>query len=212
MDESLISRIFHAASSGRLTEEQYQLYLRLLDEDPDFREAERWEEFIDKYLSENADSELYEAAAKIKLSEKKAFVWSPYPVAAGIGVLLLAGWFVFQNTFQDKQEKLLVARFFDLYSGDVPAQGQLAYAEGDLPIAEQAVQLWHVHDQKERISYQLCSDTLRLYFSQIEDTTGFDVKYRLTYFSNDQSYYLVSGKKQLLKLTSCTANPQVLVR
>lgn len=214
MDESLINRIIHAARTGKLTEEQYLIYLRLLEEDPDFEQEIKWEEFLDKYLAASIDAEVYEAASKIKFPEKQPVFWQfNFTIAASLVLLLISGWFVFQYIFkQNEQPELLSQSLVELYSGDSIADGQIGYAEGELPIDVKTLKLWENTKQKEQVSYQFCSDTLQLYFRQIKDTTKFNSQYRLTYFSDTESYYLVSKNKALLKLTVCANKLQPLLK
>jgi len=214
MDESLINRIIHAARTGKLTEEQYLLYLRLLEEDPEFEQQIKWEEFLDKYLSASIDSEVYEAASKIEFPEKQpVFRQFNFAVAASLVLLLISGWFVFQYVFnKNDQPELLSQSLVELYSGDSIADGQIGYAEGELPIDLKTLKMWENAGQKEKVNYQFCNDTLQLYFQRIKDTTGFNAQYRLTYFSDNESYYLVSKNKALLKLTVCADKPQPLLK
>jgi len=211
MDESLRSRIINAARTGKLTEEQYRIYLKLLDEDPYFSEDVKWEEFWEQYLPVSHDEALYNAASSLKISKKEPIIRRVnYAIAAGIALFLVSGWFVLQQFLKKDRPTFAGAKTVELFSGDGLVEGQLGYAEGDMGIGERTWQLWESKDQKEKISYQFCSDTLRLYFRQIEDTTAFVSDYRLTYLSKDQSYYLVSKTKTALKLIPCTAQSRKL--
>ena len=213
MDESLRSRVINAARTGKLTEEQTRIYLRLLDEDPDFLDDVKWEELLDDHIQVSSDEALYYAAAKMKFPEKEPVIRTlNYAIAAGIALFLISGWLVYQQFLKKQNEPVLAgSRTVELFSGDAAVEGQLGYVEGDLGIGERTWQLWEAKDQKEKISYQFCSDTLRLYFRQIEDTTAFNSDYRLTYLSKDESYYLVSKAKLALKLSPCTSQPQKLI-
>lgn len=214
MDQYLISRIIHAAQAGRLTEQQYELYLKLLEKDPDFQSLIEWEEFLDIYLPAVKDSELYEASSKIEFPGRKQIIRNMnYAIAAGLALILVSGWVLYSLSGNaNRQPALLAHATLKLYSGDTTANDQLGYASGLLPIDVKTITYWQNKKQIPRVSYQFCSDTLNLFFKETSDTIGFSDRYRFTYFSDSRQYYLVSVDKELLKLTVCIGIPEPLLR
>lgn len=213
MDESQKSRIIHAARSGQLTVEQYELYIKLLDDDPDIEDDVKWEEFLDQYLPASIDAELYAAAAKIPFPEKTRVVGRiNYAVAASILLLIVSGWFAFDYFFGAGKPQFAATTPIEYFSGDTLPDGQLGYADGELAVGEKILKLWENERQKEKISYQFCNDTLNLYFREISDTTGFASDYRLTYFSETGSYFLIPKDELPVKLSICDEKPQPLTK
>ncbi|SEI49782.1 hypothetical protein SAMN05216327_10241 [Dyadobacter sp. SG02] len=211
MEESLKTRLILAARTGRLTEEEYELYLQLLEEDPDFREQAEWQDFLEESLPIARDAALYAAAKNYSYTERKPFYSKHrYAIAAGIAVLLVAGLGLYFGLSPATPE-MVAARKIDLYSGDNKPEGQLGYAEGDMPADEVSLKWWKSPDQESRISYLLCADTLNVYFREPADTVTFNATYKLTYFTKTQEYQLESKDKKKIPLENCSAEPKPLL-
>jgi hypothetical protein len=204
MDESTKMQLIRAAKTGKLTEDQYKVYLKLLEEDPDFREQVEWEDLLDKTLPVSMNAKLYAAADEhVFPVRRKFFEEYRYAVAATVTLLLVAGWLTFYFGFRNKEPEMVASRTIELYSGDNKPEGQLGYTEGDMPAGNVALQWYSDEDQQAGISYRFCADTLRLYFRQPADTLAFNAVYKLTYFTETQQYFLEAKNKARIQLDTC---------
>lgn len=214
MDSLLVSRIIHAAQTGRLTEEQYALYIKLLEKDPDFQSLVEWEEFLDRYLPVALETEKVQQqtpAPKPHIVPVKKRL--SYGAAASLALILLGGWLWYNFWASSGQKPVLMAHSsLRLYSDQSLPKDQLGYADGVLPIAMVNISFWHNKNQLGRLSYQFCNDTLKFYFKQSADTTNFVNRSRLMYSYASKQYYLTVPEKSLHKLQVCLDKPQILLK
>ncbi|CAG5009230.1 hypothetical protein DYBT9275_04450 [Dyadobacter sp. CECT 9275] len=212
MDDYQKERLIRAARTGKLTEEEYQLYYQLLEENPSLARDLEWEGFMDEHMPSAEDAELYEATARLTMPEETREVFPiGYRWAAAVVLLIIGGWLVFQFITDTTGPELASSGFLRFYSGDTRPDSQLGYAEGDGPVGRRGLKIWRNSRQQDLVNYQFCNDTLQLFFQDLEDTLLIQKSYRLVYKTDSAAFSMVSDKYPVVVLENCTDKPKTLI-
>lgn len=198
-----------AAKTGKLTDQQYEIYLKLIEEDPEFREQAAWEDFLEDTLPVSKDASLYEAFDTLTFAPRQPFMRQyGYAIAASVTLLLITGWLIFYFGMRETAPEMMSSRMIEVYNGENKIQGQLGYTQNDIPAGEIKLQWWKAPDQQAKLSYRLCDETLHLYFREPADTVTFNQTFKLSFLPKTQEYFLESQDNKRVKLLNCSEIPK----
>lgn len=221
MDKNQKNYLLRKAQSGELTEEEYEKYLELLQNDSSFFDELRWDEFLSLQTKIAQDEAFYDAANQFSMpSAPKTYpqqivaYFQQYPYytafAASFILLLIVGVSVWRHQSSSASFVFIRNQQMEVYAAQQTPSRGLGYAEG-LPIGELPIQWWEAPQQKAQLAYIFCEDTLKLYTRDKPTQDSLLTKIQLEYEAMSQQYAIGLFTTKQLLVDSCRTDPKVLL-
>lgn len=203
-------RLIEKKENGLLTDEEYKLYIDLLQNDPVFYNDVIAYQFLEDTTRNRSDRSFRNAARKVLEEERLQKRPGPVPfyyAAAAVAVLVsaIALWLIITS----EKTNLVSSYRQDVFSADTLTKDGKAYAEGKLPIGSVAVLWFKNSEQEPSLTYSYCQDSLKLYVKADRDTLLLkDVELR--YDAVGDTLYWKLPNQSPLPFVECPPEPQPL--